>query len=134
MQVTFGGPNGALADGGGLCDPALGCPAPATPDCEMGCDGCEVLGDLNANGVTNVVDVQCGIGVILWSLAGAMGAAPACLALPPSAADLQCDGAVDVADALLLIALSLSGDLPHSIDADHSGCADACETPMGQGD
>jgi len=72
-------------------------------------------GDLNGSGAVNVLDAQC---AALTALAQAQGAPPpACLAGGDvTAADLDCDGSVDVSDALMILDLALAvtgaGGLP----------------------
>jgi hypothetical protein len=87
--------------------------------------------DLTGNGVTDVSDVQCGILSTLAWLGGE--AMPGCLAGgDPAKADIDCDGAVFVSDALLIIGYALGSPLATSLDANGDGCADACE-PTGDG-
>jgi hypothetical protein len=87
----------------------------------------EPPGDVNGDDKTDVVDVQCGILVVLWEIVGNTGGIPACLAGPPAAADISCDAATDVIDVQLLISMALGGDLALSIDGDANGCPDLCE-------
>jgi hypothetical protein len=89
-------------------------------------------GDITGSGVTNVVDVQCGLVATLWQLTGGVSAAPACLVAGESGADANCDGEILVSDVQLLIAYGLGQGLSPSIDSDVSGCPDTCELlPLG---
>jgi ELWxxDGT repeat protein len=91
------------------------------------CGPCDIAGDLNLDGDTSVVDVQCGILVNLWSLSGAIGTPPACLAAPLGAADQDCSSAIEVTDIQLLIGQVLGTPLSPAIDADGDGCHDGCD-------
>lgn len=84
-------------------------------------------GDVNGDGAASVTDVQC---VVLGVLAALdVGApVPTCLGAGGlGTADLGCDGVVDVADALLGILFAFGQGPSISLDADGSGCPDACE-------
>ena len=83
-------------------------------------------GDVTASGTTDVSDVQCLILTSLWEM-GAGGATPACLAVEPAQADLQCSGAVDVVDVVVAIRLVLKLGLALAMDGNGDGCADACQ-------
>ena len=65
------------------------------------------VGDLDGSGVTNVVDVQCELIAILWTLGGEAGAPPTCISGPATHADVSCDNQTSVVDAVLLIKLAL---------------------------
>jgi hypothetical protein len=83
-------------------------------------------GDLNASGALNVVDVQCQLLVALEALANP-GGAPGCLAVSLSAADLNCDLALNVVDVLLLATWSTGGALNAASDLNKNNCVDVCE-------
>lgn len=85
----------------------------------------EPHGDLDGNLALDVVDVQCSILSTLAVLSG--GALPVCLAGPVETADLNCDSATTVVDVQLTITLALGSELSPFVDADGSGCPDACE-------
>ena len=86
-----------------------------------------VPGDLDGSGLMNVVDVQCGILSVLWSMGG-LGLSPACLAgSDVKLADVSCDGATNVVDVQMLILLALDLPLISQLDADADGCVDACQ-------
>jgi hypothetical protein len=84
------------------------------------------VGDVTANGATNVVDVQCSINVALWILTGSVDPTPACTP-DPDRADLNCDGTVNVVDLDVVIRNALGSPLNSAIDANGNQCADACE-------
>ena len=91
-------------------------------------EGClDPVGDINANGTTDVVDVQCGIVTSLYVLGGDEGPPPQCLEVLLSEVDLNCSGSVNVTDVLLLIQLGLELDLNVTIDGNGDGCPDACQ-------
>jgi hypothetical protein len=94
---------------------------PACPAC-----GCP-MGDVNGDGLQNVVDVQCLTLVALWGLSG-QGDAPGCLVGPLSEADLDCDGTANVIDVQVAILRAL--DLPVAGDPGGDGCIDACLDPL----
>ncbi len=80
------------------------------------------LGDVDADGAVDVVDVQC---LVLSALASVAGdAAPACEAGP---SDLDCSGSIDVVDVVLDTRLALGLGLAVSVDADANGCPDGCD-------
>lgn len=87
-------------------------------------------GDLNDDGKTNVLDLQCGIFVSLFD-SGAPGITelPACLKAPEQAADINCDGSVTVSDVLITVNYAVNLPLAGAIDADGDACPDACEVP-----
>ncbi len=89
-------------------------------------------GDLNGNGVSDVVDVQCSILTALNVLNnGPASPMPPCLNGALSTADLDCGNGVNVADVLLTIQYSLGVNLSIAIDADLNGCPDLCEEDPG---
>lgn len=80
-------------------------------------------GDLDGSGVSNVVDVQCDILLALWELStDEMAPPPSCLHVSVSEADVNCDGANNVTDVLLLIQFALNVPIDSSIDVDGDGC------------
>jgi hypothetical protein len=81
-------------------------------------------GDLNADGSTNITDVQCAVIVSLQALSS--GPPPGCAAAGVEGADASCDGAVDITDVTLSILLALGEPLGAGIDANQDGCVDAC--------
>ena len=85
-------------------------------------------GDVNANGETSVVDVQCSALTILWAMGALGNPAPLCLNGSPSRTDLDCDGQLIVTDAMMLITLALGLPLNPVIDADGNQCVDGCES------
>jgi hypothetical protein len=87
----------------------------------------DVLGDINADGTSTVVDVQCGILTALWELTGGVNPVPDCTNGDATAADLECNGTVDVVDVQLAIQYVLDNPLSSSIDEDGNGCPDSCE-------
>ncbi len=97
--------------------------SPARAECR------DPLGDVNANGVGDVVDVQCAVLLSLWELAGAAPAdVPACAGGDPVAAgDANCDGLVDVVDVTILINYVLNKPLSTTLDGDQDGCPNACD-------
>jgi len=84
-------------------------------------------GDLDADGDTNVVDVQCAILTALNLLSDEEF--PACLAVAPEEADINCDAAWDITDVVLSINIALQM-WPKDLDGDGNGCIDACEKPL----
>jgi C1A family cysteine protease len=86
-----------------------------------------VPADINGDGATSVTDVQCAILANLWNLEGKTAAAPGCLGGDPQRADLNCDGQIDVVDAITVVSLVLGIPLDSKIDTNSNLCADACE-------
>lgn len=88
--------------------------------------------------ITNVVDVQCVILMVLWSLGGQIGDTPTCLAVPGSPAivpDHNCDGVISVSDVIIATQFALASPLNEGLDANENDCVDACETDIdGDGD
>lgn len=95
-------------------------------------------GDVTGDGSSTVVDVQCSVLAVLWSIAGQVGPPPGCIASVGSPAvrvDHNCDGIVNVLDATLGVVWSLNAELPESLDMDSDSCVDACQTDLdGDGD
>ncbi len=90
-------------------------------------------GDINGNGTTTVVDVQCESLANLWSLGGQQGAPPGCLRddwSPQLAADANCDRVVNVTDTVLEVMWALGLPLSETIDHDGDSCVDACQTDL----
>jgi hypothetical protein len=85
-------------------------------------------GDLNGDGATNVLDIQCGIYVSLLDLE-ALVEPPACLGHPISASDIDCDGNINVTDMLVIVQLAVNLPLNPELDGDDDGCPDACQVP-----
>ncbi len=92
-------------------------------------------GDLNGSGLTDVADVQCSVLLALWklSLQGPLAQPPQCLSVPLPLADVDCDGAENVTDALLVVQFALGLPLASNIDADADDCPDACAAPPPKG-
>lgn len=89
---------------------------------------CERRGDLNGSGITNVADAQCAVLAVFWSLTGGTAPPPACLAASGlSAADVDCNGQINVADILVVIYFALLSKPPFAIDQNDNACADQCE-------
>lgn len=91
----------------------------------------EPAGDLTGDGLSNVTDAQCGLLAVLSELDGSSD--PACLNGDPSRADLDCNGSATVVDVQIAISLALGLDLPATIDADATKCADTCEASSATG-
>jgi hypothetical protein len=89
----------------------------------------EPLGDLTEDGSVNVSDVQCSILVALWTLDANPGSTPTCVQGNPLEADVLCDGEVNVADIVTVIARALGAPLSEVTDADADGCPDNCAPP-----
>lgn len=84
-------------------------------------------GDVTLDDEVNVVDAQCVILAVLWTLGGQSGPPPACAPDGPESMDVDCDGALTVSDVLVLIQLSLSAPLASDLDSNQNSMADACE-------
>lgn len=90
----------------------------------------EPPGDVNNDGVTNVLDLQCLIYVSLYETgAGGVTELPACLQAPPQAADINCDSNTDVSDVLNVVYYAVGLPLSSAVDGDGDQCPDACEVP-----
>jgi hypothetical protein len=85
-------------------------------------------GDLNADGNTNILDIQCGIYVSLLDLE-ALVDPPACLGHPLAASDIDCDGNINVTDMLVIVQLAVNLPLNEALDGDADGCPDDCQVP-----
>ncbi|NUN15032.1 MAG: hypothetical protein HUU55_15490 [Myxococcales bacterium] len=83
--------------------------------------------DISQNGITDVVDVQCGILTALYTLGGSVGELPACIGPDTNAADVNCDGQADVVDVQLIIGVALKSPFSLELDLDQDGCVDTCE-------
>lgn len=90
----------------------------------------EPPGDLNKDGKTNVLDLQCAIYVSLFETgAGGVTELPTCLKAPPQASDINCDSNTDISDVLNIVHYAVGLPLSSVIDADGDQCPDACEVP-----
>ncbi|NUN15243.1 MAG: hypothetical protein HUU55_16570 [Myxococcales bacterium] len=97
---------------------------------DVGCQCTEgLLGDINASGKVDVVDVQCSINTALWVLSGSQGPLPGCLAGTLDIADLDCNGIVNVVDVNFEIFITLGIPLSTTLDTDEDGCPDTCVVP-----
>lgn len=96
------------------CEPFVDCAGEifgsAQPDCMGDCGGTVLRGDLNADGLQNIVDAQ---GYVAHILANDINAAPC--------NDLNADGDIDVYDAALLNDCALTIDL-HPTGSNHNHC------------
>lgn len=90
-------------------------------------------GDINDDGVTNVLDLQCLIFASLCELDESCSEFPACVVAPAQATDANCDSSTDVSDVLLLVNYAVGLDIDEAIDADGDQCPDACEVPAAYG-
>lgn len=86
-----------------------------------------LYGDLNGDGLVNVVDVQCLILTLRWPQEPdkALGG-PDCLTSYTSA-DLNCDGLVTDLDYPFIVDLSLGKALPLEVDSDANSIHDSCD-------
>ncbi len=122
------------------CDPATGTCTHAAPEGTAAYDAAPgnatstacwlPVADLTNDGAVFITDVQCTALTNLWVLGGATTPPPVCIGRPGSpfvSADFNCDGAVNVADALLSAYTTLGIPLSSSVDADGDGCPDACK-------
>ena len=91
----------------------------------LGCSG--VFGDLDGSGASDVIDVQCVTVSVLNLLSGSELAE--CLAGDSQAADLDCNGSLNVSDVLLTVQQALGQELSGDLDADGDLCPDACAPP-----
>lgn len=85
-------------------------------------------GDIDQSGSTKVLDVQCGILIVLWKLGDQNEASPACAGGEPGRADVVCDGELNVSDVQVVVLLALAAPLG-ALDANNDGCIDVCEFP-----
>lgn len=85
------------------------------------------VADLNASGLTDVVDSQCSILLSLWALGGKITAKPSCLPGPESTADVNCDGDINVVDTVVVTQVALKAPLDSVIDKNGNQCPDVCE-------
>ncbi|NUN15591.1 MAG: hypothetical protein HUU55_18360 [Myxococcales bacterium] len=83
-------------------------------------------GDVDASGVTNIVDTQCTIVVAVWTLQS-LGDAPTCAALGIDAADVDCSGSTTIVDVILVIKNALAAPLDPALDSDSNQCVDTCQ-------
>ena len=94
----------------------------ATPLCES------VRGDINLDGVANLLDIQCHALLTATTIAGHEVAAPQCGHTGQSEVDQNCDGHLNVLDVLLTVQAALQQPWGSHVDGDSDGCADACES------
>jgi hypothetical protein len=87
---------------------------------------------VNLSGVTNVVDVQCGVVASLWALNPQGQPEPECVAGDLLNADANCDGLPTVSDVQALIAYSVGIGLSAAVDANGNACPDTCDSPPGE--
>ncbi len=140
---------GAWVPCGGGCTCNTGylqplCTQPANPpqetcngvddDCngvaDEGCTVCDTSWDLQGDGASDIVDVQCGILVTLWFLDPSVGPPPTCLATQANHTDANCDGFVNVVDVQVYVYHALGSALPAALDADADGCPDGCSSVL----
>lgn len=93
----------------------------------------EPPGDVNGSGTVNVVDVQCALIVALWELEGSADAPTCAGPEPTSTVDANCDGGVDVADAVIHVAYAIGAPLDAAVDGDGDSCPDACAAEVCDG-
>ncbi len=85
-------------------------------------------GDVNGDGIANIVDAQCAILAVFWELDGMTGPVPACIPGGEYArADANCNGSIDIVDIQTIIFQVLGAPLDASVDADSNGVVDACQ-------
>lgn len=84
-------------------------------------------GDINGDGFSNVIDVQCNLVTSLYVLDGETDPLPECLPSSVDDANVNCDETVNVADVLVSINYSLGTPIAAAIDLDGSNCPDLCE-------
>jgi hypothetical protein len=82
-------------------------------------------GDITGDGITNVVDVQCGVFVSL--AANPAVNPPACLKVLFTAVDSNCDSSIDVTDILLLVQHAVNLPINEALDEDGNNCVDDCQ-------
>ncbi len=132
-------------DQDGVADASDNCPFGSNPtqtdfDKDGKGDVCDLPpGDVNLDGIINVVDAQCVILTSLWELGSKVGAVPVCLSNQNSTlADLNCDQQVNVTDVQLSIvtALDLSCNeatgacnsvVSSELDANQDNIVDICQ-------
>lgn len=90
--------------------------------------GCaEPPGDVDGSGALSVTDVQCSIVATLWELGNFSSEAPECLGDETTAADVNCDGSINVGDITVVTQRVLGMPLDPFADADGDQCPDACQ-------
>lgn len=91
-----------------------------------------LFGDANGSGTRNVADAVCVLLGAVAELAGDDLSTVSCLAFP-QAADLSCDGTINVSDAVVSVGLSFGEGVPDSLSPTADGCPLACQAcaPMG---
>jgi hypothetical protein len=86
-------------------------------------------GDITGNSTTNVADALCVVLVSLWQASGQNPATPPpCLQGPIFNADSNCDGEVNVADAIVVVSLAVGNALSTMLDPNQNGCVEVCES------
>lgn len=91
-----------------------------------GAESCALYGDLTGNGSVTVADLQCMTLTMQWAVNPDGAEAPGCLA-HEEAADLNCNGEINVVDYQLAVPIVLGNPLDAAIDADSNGIHDDCE-------
>ncbi len=86
----------------------------------------DVVGDVNQSSQVDVVDVQCSILAALGALTETPDLAP-CAA--PESVDVNCDGATDVTDTIMVIAQAMGIPFPIQADANGNICPNDCDQP-----
>lgn len=89
--------------------------------------------DVTGDGAANISDVQCLVLTVLSGLDPTAPGLPACLAGPPSSADMNCNGELNVVDIVAAIKMVLGDPFPVATDFDQDGWLDACD-PDDDGD
>lgn len=84
-------------------------------------------GDINADGQTDVGDIQCAIITSLVGMDPQFPDYPSCLKVDPVVADSNCDNTINISDLILLVSYAIELPLSPLVDSDASGCPDACE-------
>lgn len=119
-------PNSLPCDDGEPCTTGDSCSGGVCSGTPGNCT-CPVDGNVTSSAEVTVADVQCVILVSLWQLGGGGASPPACLTSVPAAADLNCDGSVNVADIVIDIGKALGMPLDSGLDSNANACVDACE-------
>lgn len=110
-------------------------PPPVADSCNHPQGGATIdpFGDHNGNGFVNVADAMCSVFGSQAVLGGQPLSSVPCLSAPEPAADLNCDGAVDVSDTLLVIRIAIGLPVPDTLSPDANGCPAACASCSGGG-
>lgn len=92
-----------------------------------------VFADLDGNGVVTRADALCMVDVVLWNLVDDPWAmthdVPPCFVGPMTAADVDCDRLLTVADVGVVADLAKYGRLNADIDVDQNAIPDTCDVP-----